>query len=152
MADLELTDGRVLLVKLPGTSRISTPVGCVLIHPNIVFPFGTSPSSLYVAAEIPVRTKTPKKNHLLTTPPSGWDPEITPSFLERLRPKIKEFLTNPHFPMWMPPETVDTNIHQFYHNLAIPKMNDKPNLLLHNISSGTNPNVDTLFQNGAHHR
>jgi hypothetical protein len=74
------------------------------------------------------------------------------SFLEELRPKIKEFLTHRHLPVWMPPETVDGNTRQFYHNLAIPKINDKPNLLLHSLSSGVNPNAEHLFQNGPDHR
>jgi hypothetical protein len=47
VADLGLSHGQALLVRLPGTSRISTPIGCVLIHPNIIFPFGTSPSSTF---------------------------------------------------------------------------------------------------------
>ena len=31
LRDLELSDGQILLVQLPGSSRISTAVGCVLI-------------------------------------------------------------------------------------------------------------------------
>lgn len=31
LRDLKLTDGQILLVQLPGSSRISTAVGCVLI-------------------------------------------------------------------------------------------------------------------------
>jgi hypothetical protein len=52
----------------------------------------------------------------------------------------------------MPPETVDANTHQFYHNLAIPRIYDRPNLLLHNLGSEANPNVENLFQKGWHHR
>jgi hypothetical protein len=74
-------------------------------------------------------------------------------FLEILRPKIKEFLSNHCLLVWMPPDTVDTNIQQFYHNLAIPSTNgNDPNLLLHNLGYGLNPNADILCGNGVHHR
>ncbi|KAH9038699.1 hypothetical protein EDB85DRAFT_1860381, partial [Lactarius pseudohatsudake] len=73
-------------------------------------------------------------------------------FLKNLHLEIEEFLTHPHLPVWTPPETVDTDTCQFYHDLAIPKINDKPNLLLHNLSSRANPNVGTLFQSRADHR
>ncbi|KIL64829.1 hypothetical protein M378DRAFT_1040593 [Amanita muscaria Koide BX008] len=73
-------------------------------------------------------------------------------FLGTLRPKIKEFLSHPRHRIWMPPKTVDANTRQFYHNLAIPSINDKPNLLLHKLGEETNPNKDILFQYGTHHR
>ncbi|KAH9007943.1 hypothetical protein EDB83DRAFT_2323521 [Lactarius deliciosus] len=73
------------------------------------------------------------------------------NFLENLHLKIEEFLTHPGLSVWTPPEAVNTDTCQFYHDLAIPKINDRPSFLLHNLSSRANPNVDTLFQNGADH-
>jgi hypothetical protein len=116
--------------------------------------------SVRSAAEIPVRSITPENKSRVPPimPEKGlWDiatrKEAINSFLEELRPKVKEFLTSHRrLPVWMPPETVDANTRQFYDNLAIPRINDKPNLLLHNLGSETNPNGDTLFKNGANHR
>ncbi|KAM6492769.1 hypothetical protein JOM56_012493 [Amanita muscaria] len=104
---------------------------------------------------VAVHAKTPK-NVFLTTPKGPklgtWDTVSIDKFLGTLRPKIKEFLSHPRHHIWMPPETVDANTRQFYHNLAIPSINDKPNLLLHKLGEETNPNKDILFQYGTHHR
>jgi hypothetical protein len=72
-------------------------------------------------------------------------------FLERLRPKIEEFLSNPRLPVWEPPETVDQTTREFYRDLAIPSIKDnRPNLLLHGLDNGANPHVDNLFRGGKH--
>jgi hypothetical protein len=52
----------------------------------------------------------------------------------------------------MPPESIDEETRQFYHNLAIPAIRDnRPSLLLHDLRRRSNPNVDNLFR-GDHHR
>ena len=114
----------------------------------------------YPVGEMPVRTKTPenKTQFLITKPSKGALNTITQkrsmdSFLEILCPKIREFLSHQRLPVWMPPETVDANVRQFYRNLAIPRTNEnKPNLLLHNLGKKVNPNVENLFRNAEHHR
>jgi hypothetical protein len=108
-------------------------------------------------AEIPVRTRTlENKAQIPIAAPSlkrTLDTISIDRFLEILRPKIENFLSNRRLPVWMPPETVNSNIRQFYHNLAIPSTNEnRPNLLLHNLGNDSNPNVDALFRSGTHHR
>ncbi|KAH9024240.1 hypothetical protein EDB84DRAFT_1273977 [Lactarius hengduanensis] len=129
------------------------------------FPFATSlalPTPYFPChSEVHTGSKlSGNKSHhggLKTTPEKGpRDAETRKisvhDFLENLHLEIEEFLTHPRLPVWTPPETVDTDTRQFYHDLAIPKINDKPSLLLHNLSSRANPNVGTLFQSGADHR
>jgi hypothetical protein len=67
-------------------------------------------------------------------------------FIEGLRPQIRDFLTKPRLPNWVPPESVDDETREFYSSLAIPLVNGKPSLLLHNLGRNPEPNVDNLFR------
>jgi hypothetical protein len=75
------------------------------------------------------------------------------NFVARLRPLIKEFLSNPRLPVWVPPGDVDESTRRFYHSLAIPGVgNNRPSLLLHDLGNRSNPNADRLFQTNDNHR
>jgi hypothetical protein len=72
-------------------------------------------------------------------------------FVEKLRPKINDYLSKPRLPVWAPPEMVDMETKEFYRNLAIPCVKDnRPSLLLHDLGNDSNPYVDYLFQGGKH--
>ena len=51
VADLELSDGQILLIRMPGMSRISTTVGCVLIRA-----IATTPNQVNIIRN-PIRSK-----------------------------------------------------------------------------------------------
>lgn len=70
-------------------------------------------------------------------------------FLVELNEKIESFLTRPR-QCWMPPDSVDEETRQFYANLNIPSINEKPSLLTHNLDTEYNPNVDDLFRAKQH--
>jgi len=67
-------------------------------------------------------------------------------FTDTLRPKIRDFLTKPRFPIWLPPESVDDETRRFYNDLGVPLVNRKPSLLLHDLGVTPNSHVDNLFQ------
>jgi hypothetical protein len=71
-------------------------------------------------------------------------------FTNSLRPKIREFLTNPPLRTWVPPETVDDETREFYSGLQIPLVNGKPSVLLHDVGGIPNPNANSLFQGSAY--
>ena len=72
-------------------------------------------------------------------------------YTDSLRPKIRDFLTNPRLPTWLPPDSVDDATRQFYSNLGVPLVNGKPSILLHALGVIPNPNANELFQ-GSRHR
>jgi len=72
-------------------------------------------------------------------------------FTASLRPQIADFLTNPRLELWHPPSSVDDETRRFYHDLAIPRLNEKPSLLLHKLGFDPNPSIGQLFQ-GLDHR
>jgi hypothetical protein len=80
--------------------------------------------------------------------------EITPplnveEFLFQLVPHIESFFSNPRLPVWTPPSDVDDATKRFYSDLAIPFVNGKPNLLLHNLLNNPSPNLNgnKMFHN-----
>jgi hypothetical protein len=73
------------------------------------------------------------------------------AFLEKLRPKIKEFLTGSRLAAWEPSGTVDQTTREFYRTLAIPTIKgNRPNLLLHDLVASANPHIDKLFRDEKH--
>jgi len=106
-----------------------------------------SPTSLPNLKTTPLQNGRPVCSDLATVKAAIDD------FVKELRPKIQDFLNiNSCLPNWEPPESVDDNTREFYKGLAIPLVNDKPNLLLHNLGNTPNPNADTLFQSPWKHR
>jgi len=71
-------------------------------------------------------------------------------FTYTLRPKIRDFLTKPRLPTWLPPKSVDDETRRFYNDLGVPLVNGKPSLLLHNLGVTPNSNADYLFQGQNH--
>ncbi len=68
-------------------------------------------------------------------------------FREELRPKILQFFTEPRLPTWLPPKGgADEATQRWYEGLGIPLVNNKPNLLLHQLGDIRNPNVDGIFK------
>jgi hypothetical protein len=70
-------------------------------------------------------------------------------FTNTLRPKIRDFLTNPRFHTWLP-VAVDEETQQYYSNLDIPLVNGEPSLLLHNLGLFPNPHANKFFQGSKH--
>jgi hypothetical protein len=70
---------------------------------------------------------------------------INDYIISDLKPRIKEFLLNPHLPNWVPPESVNDEIREFYNDQAIPLFNGKPSLLLHKLGNTPHPNVSKVF-------
>lgn len=87
------------------------------------------------------------------TDPSIYDLQTKlTAFIEKLRPKIQEFLSKPCLPTWLPPGSVDEDIRMFYTELAIPLVDGKPNFLLHNLREPVSPSGVELFPCYSPHR
>lgn len=71
--------------------------------------------------------------------------------INTLRPKIRDFLTKPRLPTWLPPaKSVDGETLRFYGSLKVPLVNGKPSILLHDLCRPANSNADNLFQAQKH--
>ena len=70
-------------------------------------------------------------------------------FLNDLRPQIRNFLSNPSLPTWLP-EGTDEATKEFYKQIGIPSVQGQPNLLFHRLGITKNPRVGSLFKGDAH--
>jgi hypothetical protein len=71
-------------------------------------------------------------------------------FVTKLWPKIEEFFNTPRLAHWSPPKSASEDAQKFYQALAIPLVNDKPSLLLHELLEHSSPNGEMLFNSGKH--
>jgi hypothetical protein len=69
-----------------------------------------------------------------------------------LKPRIEQYLKATQLQAWEPPQSADEDTRQFYVDLAIPMVQDKPSLLLHNLQNTSNPHSDRLFKQKKHRR
>jgi hypothetical protein len=59
-------------------------------------------------------------------------------FVTTLQPEIEELFNTPSLAHWIPPELASKDAQEFYQALAIPLVNDKPSLLLHELREHRN--------------
>ena len=81
------------------------------------------------------------------TPSEPAFPSQVKELVRRLRLDLKGFFRRSH-PVWLPRGNPDIETTQFYRDLAVPLVKNKPSLLLHDIGVNSNPHADDLFKPG----